>query len=328
MDKSCTNPDCTVAQTGKCLLNHALDACPNLVEAKSASTPAAFGLPPVLVAPDSNVRLPPSLALDRDLAERLASKRPCTQVGILGLPASGKTAALVSLYLLVAKGRLEGFEFRNSLSLMALEKLSRGARRWDTTSLPDQLTAHTEIADNRTAGYLHLRLHSARHGFDLDLMLPDLPGEWTKSLIDSNRTDRLAFLKACSAIWLFVDGRKLHDIATKQHALHRCEMVLRRLKAFLEQIAPRITVVVTHKDHGQLACAVFDPLLDLAEELGIDVRIHQIASFAHDQATTVAGEGIAELIDSLCLPGGKQRWFEAERSGCSRSIGDYRGAVV
>lgn len=328
MNKSCSNPDCTVAQTGKCLLNHSLDACPSLVETVSASTPPAFGLPPVLAAPDSNVRLPPSLALDRDLAERLASKRPCTQVGILGLPASGKTAALVSLYLLVAKGLLEGFDFRNSLSLMALEKLSRGARRWDTTSLPDQLTAHTEIADNRTAGYLHLRLHSTRHGFDLDLLLPDLPGEWTKSLIDTNRTDRLAFLKSCSAIWLFVDGRKLHDNATKQHALHRCEMVLRRLKAYLGQIVPTITVVATHKDYGQLTSSIFDPLLGLAGELGIDVRIHQIASFAQEHSTIVAGEGIAELIDGLCLSVGDQRWFEAERSGCSRSIGDYRGGEV
>lgn len=324
MDISCTNPDCTVAQTGICLLNHALDTCPQLVSVKADGSPE-LGIPPVLAAPVTNARLPPSLTLDLDLAERLASKRPCTQVGILGLPASGKTAALVSLYLLAAKGRLDGFEFRNSLSLMALEKLSRGARRWDTTSLPDQLTAHTEIADNRTAGYLHLRLHSARRGFDLDLLLPDLPGEWTKSLIDTNRTDRLMFLKASSAIWLFVDGRTLHAPAAKLHTLHRCEMVLRRLKAFLAEATPSITLVVTHKDQGQLANDNFAPLLDLAKQLGIDVQVHQIASFAHEESTTAPGEGIAELINSLCLRAGDQPWFDASRFGGSRTLSDFRG---
>jgi hypothetical protein len=328
MEKSCVNPDCTVAQTGKCLLNNALEVCVNL-HGQESDALAMSGLPPVLAAPTSNIRVAPSLTLDLDSVERLASKRPCTQIGILGLPASGKTAALVSLYLLVAKGRLIGFEFRNSLSLMALEKISRGARRWDATSLPDQLTTHTEIADNRTAGYLHFRLHATRHGFDFDILLPDLPGEWTKSLIDSNRTDRLEFLKAASAIWLFVDGRKLQDVSTRQHSLHRCELVLRRLKNFLKEGSPAITLVVTHKDRGPIVDDIFSSVIVLADELGLNFGVHQIASFAHEESTTAAGEGIAELIDSLFLAPNLQSWFDAgSRQTSQRSVGGFRGRAL
>lgn len=323
METSCANPDCTVGQTGICLLNNPVETCSNRIGNKTPPT-ALAGLPPVLATPVSNVRLPPSLALDAALAERIASKRPCIQVGILGLPASGKTAALVSLYLLVAKGLLDGFEFRNSASLMAFDKLSRGARRWDSTSLPEQLTAHTEIADGRTAGYLHLKLYSKGSENDVDFLLPDLPGEWTKALIDNNRTDRLEFLKACSAIWMFVDGRRLLDAATRQHSLHRCEMVLRRLVKFIPE-SLKIILVVTHKDDGTPAPGIFSDLNELSKELGIRLTVHHIASFAEADSQTAAGEGIAELIAQLCTPVEKARWFEAPRTGRSRAVDSFRG---
>ena len=52
-------------------------------------------------------------------------------VAILGEPAAGKTACLVSLYLLLARGRLEGFAFADSTTLRGFEEISRGARRWN-----------------------------------------------------------------------------------------------------------------------------------------------------------------------------------------------------
>lgn len=296
MATGCSNPDCTVAQTGKCLLNNAIEDCPHL----QASSPEEPGLPPVLTAPIGNARLPASLTLDGPGTAALASRKRCTQVGILGFPDSGKTAALVSLYLLVARGLLRNFEFRDSQTLLALEMISRGARRWDATSLPEQLTSHTESADGRTAGYLHLRLWSQRHVRQIDLLLPDLPGEWTTTLADQNRTDRLQFLSSCSAIWLFVDGRQVRQLDKRLHAIHRAELVLRRLAAFLGPSAPQITLVVTHKDSGPLAPAVFANTLRVAEQIALRVRVLHIASFTVDEGVASAGEGLSELIDGLC----------------------------
>src|SRR5206468_4014081 len=107
---------------------------------------------------------------------------------------AGKTAALVSLYLLVSRDKLGGRHFADSRSLMGFDQISHGARRWNEGALPDQLTVHTELGDDRSAGFLHLRLRSD-DGETVDILLPDLPGEWTAALIDSNRVDRLEFLK-------------------------------------------------------------------------------------------------------------------------------------
>ncbi|WP_373994352.1 hypothetical protein [Duganella sp. OV458] len=51
-------------------------------------------------------------------------------VGIVGLPGAGKTACLVSAYLLLAKGQFEGFSFADSDTLRAFEHISRGSRMW------------------------------------------------------------------------------------------------------------------------------------------------------------------------------------------------------
>ena len=116
-------------------------------------------------------------------------------VGILGEPDAGKTASLVSLYLLLSRGKLTGFKYADSRTLMAFQEISQGALRWNEGEHPQQLTTHTKLADGRSAGFLHLRLMPTEGSEAVDLLLPDLPGEWTTALTDSNRFDRLDFLK-------------------------------------------------------------------------------------------------------------------------------------
>src|SRR5260221_5483273 len=52
-----------------------------------------------------------SLGLDE--ASKLMADRYAHMIGILGTPDAGKTAALVSLYLLLAKAKLKDFTFRS-----------------------------------------------------------------------------------------------------------------------------------------------------------------------------------------------------------------------
>ncbi|MEH2469277.1 hypothetical protein V1281_001472 [Nitrobacteraceae bacterium AZCC 2161] len=86
------------------------------------------------------------------------AERYCTLIGILGDPDSGKTAALVSLYLIASYTQHEGFGFADCRSLMAFNDISQRARHWNEGAPPDQMTVHTEAPDERTAGFLHLRL--------------------------------------------------------------------------------------------------------------------------------------------------------------------------
>jgi len=76
---------------------------------------------------------------------------------------------------------------------MAFEEISRGARRWNEGHQPDQMTSHTELSSDRSPGFMHLRLRQTSTNESADILMPDLPGEWTTSLIESNRVDRLNF---------------------------------------------------------------------------------------------------------------------------------------
>ncbi|OWK22024.1 hypothetical protein AJ88_14085 [Mesorhizobium amorphae CCBAU 01583] len=76
----------------------------------------------LLAEPEQNPSFQSSNTLTEDNLSLMMGGRYCTMIGIIGPPDSGKTAALVSLYLLLSHGRLAGFEYADSRSLMALTK--------------------------------------------------------------------------------------------------------------------------------------------------------------------------------------------------------------
>jgi hypothetical protein len=295
---ACKKPDCTVAQTGICLLNNNAETCPErlldgIEPAMDESTDVV--VPPPLSAPERNPHFPSSLTLTPDALREASSGRMFRMVGVLGAPDAGKTAILVSLYLLLSGGKLDGFKFADSMSLLAFDEISRGARRWNNGVPPEQMTNHTEPPDHRTAGFLHLRLHDRESGARHDVLLPDLPGEWSTSLIDSNRVDRLDFLKAADVIWLTIDGRQLIQPATRQQVLHRTGMLFQRLSEFLGAEVPPVFVVISHKDLGDPSQASLRKLESEARRLNLPIKILQVSSFSDNEAME-PGTGIAELI--------------------------------
>lgn len=221
-------------------------------------------------------------------------------VGILGEPDAGKTASLVSLYLLLSRGKLTGFKYADSRTLMAFQEISQGALRWNEGEHPQQLTTHTKLADGRSAGFLHLRLMPTEGSEAVDLLLPDLPGEWTTALTDSNRFDRLDFLKGADVVWLMVDGRRFFEPEARQLALHRTKLLMQRLANFLVP-PPKVILVVTRRDQGQPSQATLDDLRVEAHTRGLWVDVCLIASFADANGVT-PGDGVAELIAKTTRP--------------------------
>lgn len=325
MAVNCSKSECTVGATGICLLNNEASSCEYLVDISRLVSPA--GVAPVLQPPSTGQHLRPSLAMGSEDVNALASSRNCSIVGILGLPNAGKTAALVSLYLLISTNKLDGFEYRDSMSVMGLEQISRGARRWNLAYMPEQLTAHTEIADGRTAGFLHFRFKAVAQNRTLDVLMPDLPGEWTTALANSNRTDRLGFLKASTVLWYFINGRDLVDLKKRNDATHKAELVLKRVAIFLGSTAPPVTLVVTHKDDGMPDEVFMSNFLDrVRSSTGLKVSVVYVASFS-ETLTIAPGEGIKELIDGVSahaerLPGG---WPVSKKNLDQRAILNFRG---
>lgn len=288
----CPQENCTVATTGQCLLNHDPAAnCPNYKEL--AENLAMSADEELLSEPEQNPAFASSNAVTEDRLNQLMASRYCTMVGIIGPPDSGKTAALVSIYLLLAHGRLTGFEYADSRSLMALDEISRGARRW-AGEMPNQMTAHTELSDDRAAGFLHLKLRVAGAETPVDFLLPDLPGEWSTAMVEESRYDRLAFLERADVIWLMVDGGRLTKLSQRQAAIHRTKLYLQRLKQFFPHL-PRVILVITRADTDTVDQKTLDAILNEGAALGIDMAAQAISSFSTNPAIP-AGSGIAELL--------------------------------
>ena len=215
-----------MAETGACLLNNDPASCPERV---------AVDAGPDRDRPEKEY-FPGSRACTLRDARSLMGREYVRVVGVLGEPDAGKTACLVSLYLLLAGDRLDGFGFADSTTLRGFEEISRGARRWNSARPPEELTLHTELSADRSASFLHLRL--ARSGAvaeALDLLISDLPGEWTTELISKQRVGRLGFLKRADVIWLVVDGERLRRLETRQRSRRGIRLLAGRFGGVFER---------------------------------------------------------------------------------------------
>lgn len=311
MSIPCTFDGCAVSVTGVCALERdpatcehrtaTKDASGSATEVKAEPAPAeaaADPSAPVLKRPTGAASFPSSRTLGPDLVSGMMGSRYVTVVGILGDPDSGKTSCLVSLYLMVANARLEGWSFADSRSLMAFEEIARGARDWNKGRPPEQMTMHTEMADDRRPGFLHLRLVRRADGRRVDLALPDLPGEWTTALVGTARTDRFEFMKSAEAIWVILDGRALMDKERRQGVIIRLGQLAGRLRTMFDGMVPRMMIVVTHRDRHELESSITNRITDELAKRDVVARIHQVAPFSDDKGQVRAGFGLAELVDA------------------------------
>ena len=289
MTSGCAQLDCTVGETGTCLLNNEPSTCPQRIPAEEPE--AASGTETVGAA-----RFPTSRAYTLRDAKGLMAERYAHVVGILGESDAGKTGCLVSLYLAVAHRRLGGFAFADSRTLMGFEEVSQGARRWNDGHMPEQLTDHTVLDDERTAGFLHLRLRRCSDRSAVDLLCSDLPGEWTTDLIEANRVDRFAFLGRADVIWLVVDGRETVDPEMRQVCLHRVRTLIGRLRDFLRG-RRRLILVVTRRDVAAPDEALVERMCTEGNQRGFETESVEVASFADEGAEVKPGFGIQRLIE-------------------------------
>lgn len=330
MSDACRTPDCTVGDTGVCLLGNDPTTCEFRIRAENGEVeapPRPVDLSsPILETPEERPTLWGSLPLEIGDVRNLMASRQCVLIGVVGTPAAGKTAALVSMYLLIAHGALAGYQFADSKSLTAFEEISQGARLWGETP-PDEMTARTKTSGSRVAGFLHLRVKELATGRLVDFLVPDLPGEWSDTLIDNNRTDRLDFIKAAHVIWLFVSGSELRKNASRMYTLNRTKLLIGRVAAMLGDRRPPVRIVVSHADEGDLPEATIDKLNQMLADNEMDGEIIDIASFSKSEVA--AGTGIPDLI-TLSLPQARSsgiEWPIEESDGTGRFMLRYGGAL-
>ena len=316
-------------------MNNPPASCPNLLSAgatedtATVESGAEFGAPVIGEHASDKQSFPPSATLGVEDADRLMATRYVTVIGILGDPDAGKTACLVSMYLLVAQAQIGQLGFADSRSLLAFEQIARGARRWEGAA-QQELTTRTLLSDERQAGFLHLRVVREDDRRRFDLLLPDLPGEWTTELVRTADAERLAFLRSADVVWLMIDGRALVDKVHRQGAIHRTQVLIERLAEVLGDLRPELVLVPTRHDLGVPPEASTRAVARTAEERGFRFRIAPIASFADQGGPTAPGAGVADLVAASLpvRPTGPVAPFWPDRPADSgRAFAQYRRSV-
>ena len=127
-----------------------------------------------------------------------------------------------------------------------------------------------------------------------------MPGEWTTSLLENGRVDRLQFLKGADVVWLMIDGNQLSAPDKRQWTLHRTKLLMQRLAALVAPTPP-VILVITRRDKTEIDATTLDELMSEANATGLTMTIAPIASFA-DEGEVEPGTGIRELVLASIRP--------------------------
>lgn len=308
---SCTKLDCTFGLTGICLEANAepTKSCPNVkAEGPPSSSPPAAAATP---APTSNQGPEPARRFHHcqelglgDISG-LMRGRYVRLVGVLGQTEAGKTSLLVSLYFqLTGRNLLPAFRFVSSDTLLGFEQRARLLRDWQLDGLPEQIVDHTSLRHSRSPAFLHLAMRDA-NGTRHDLVLPDLPGEWTSKLLsDESTADRFGFLLRSDAVLVVVEATRFSDPRKRNNAIADAKHIIVRLagKIGLPKSIPLVLAVTKcDETEGQLPDGLGDVVKE-AEALGYSIQVIPLAVFPAPMSPVRTGFGIDILLSHLVAP--------------------------
>ncbi len=302
----CSKPDCTFAITGTCLesTNDPTHNCLHLkkVEVLSLSPSEGDSGEGFEEADDSVRQFSSSLELGLQDAARLMQSKYVRLVGILGQVEAGKTCLFTSLYLqLTGRHLCPKYRFVASDTLLGFEQRARHLRDWSQGRIPDQIVDHTRLGHSRSPAFLHLAIQDAQ-GVRHDLLLPDLPGEWTTRLLsDTSTVERFSFLSRSDIVVIVLDAPTFAHLRTRNNAIADATHLLARLADDIQlpkSIPILLAVTKCDETEGQIPSDLIR-VADVATGHGYSVTTVALAAFPTHSAKLPTGFGIDILLSHL-----------------------------
>ncbi len=299
---TCTTQNCTVGVTGKCLeMYDPATQCPHFTPAERVNQTAKT-YAPLGTAAARTFHAGNELGLQDAL--KITQGRYAHLIAILGQANAGKTCMLSALYLMACYGGLlPRFAFAGSYTLPGFEQRARGLRTWAQGRLPEQFTDHTHLDDPRQPGLLHLALADRKNsGERVELLLTDLPGEWTARLITQAQTsERFQFLDRADGVVIAIDGPKLVSTGQRQVELVNLRQLIDRLAQNVKlNTSTPLVLAVCKADELRLEMpANINGVADHAKEKGFDARPMLVASFSQNLSVAQNGHGVLEVIETV-----------------------------
>ena len=243
---TCSNLECRVAETGKCVEGLEFSACPhygrepdpNSVSDDEAETEDE----------GAGLRLPGADALTLDSASQVLRARDGRVIAIIGPKGAGKTSLIASVYDLFQNGSVGGTEYARSETLHAFELACHDARAASRRREPDM--ERTALGDVR---FYHLDLAGGPTEETIALLLGDRAGEEYMSAADNAANlAPLPEVTRADTLTVLVDGQRLLD-AGARHNL-RSDIIL-MIQALLDggalRVGQQLVLVLTKLDTVQ-----------------------------------------------------------------------------
>lgn len=292
----CSNLDCRVSETGKCVEGLSTDSCPNFGKdprpAESDDSPAA----PRMITLSSAARL------SLDGASAVLRRDEGRVIAVVGPHDAGKTSLIAGLYELFQRGPVEDSHFNGSETLHAFEMSCHDARAASERSVP-----HIDRTPLGEVEFFHVGVTQLAAGSRLALLIGDRAGEDYRSAADDvqivssfhevRRADTLTFL---------VDGHRLVETITRHQV--RAEL-LRLVQALVDgggtSVNQQVAVVLTKLDDVQSSEHAERALADFAADVQkvrsvFSGRFSAIESFqvaaSPKKPAVPRGTGVASLL--------------------------------
>jgi hypothetical protein len=205
----------------------------------------------------TGVGLFPGTDLSADQAREVMAGSLCRVIVVAGMPKSGKTTLMATLYELFQRGPFAGYHFAGSRTQLGFDERCHRGR---TASLRDEEDMERTLPGD--VGYVHLAVRAeggeqpVRH-----LLFTDISGETFRDEVrnSSSGTRALEMLRRADHFVLLIDAEELASPARRQKALADARMVLESC-AHEGMIGPRT--------HVQVAYARWDlvPAAETAED--------------------------------------------------------------
>lgn len=297
----CANPDCRVAETGRCVDGLELKACTYFGEAPDADIEADHGEetdePP---APSIKLRSADTLSL-RD-ASAVLRAGPTRLIAIVGPSDAGKTSLIAGLYDLFQRGKINNVCFARSQTLRAFEAACHDARSESRRAEPHiNRTPYGEVT------FYHLEVAGGLAGEGIALLLGDRAGEeYREAANDSSISASLHEILRADTITVLIDGDRLLGV-NRHNVRIDAVMILEGLLAGDALAAkPRVALVLTKLDAvmgSQFADRVerdFAKIFeDISQRFGHTFQCISLFRVAASPKSPAAerGAGVSELLD-------------------------------
>lgn len=241
----CANPDCRVAEDGKCVEGYELAKCPFYGKSADEVTLATEESAETAAPQANGVALSLGISLDATGASDWMRRSLSNVIGIVGSFDSGKTSLIAGLYDLFQLGSVANVTFAGSATLHAFEQVCHDAR---AASLRNE--AHSPRTKRGEVRFYHLDLEQSSAAGALTLLVADRSGEEYDEVADEvSRTATMFELRRADTITLLIDGARLCNSAQRHDAIGAPQLIMQgMLEGGVLDHRPRLAVALTKFD--------------------------------------------------------------------------------